>query len=59
MGQQDNEQAMPLDEFLTEVLTLLDAQPDAQEIVVESATFARKAEATGTYDQVLTMFSSF
>ncbi|XVQ14531.1 SDR family oxidoreductase [Spirillospora sp. CA-255316] len=59
MGQQDNEQAMPLDEFLTETLTLLDAQPDAKEIVVESAKFARHAEANGTYDQVLTMLSSF
>ena len=47
MGQQDNEQAMPLDEFLTEALTLLDAQPDAKEIVVEGAKFARYAEANG------------
>jgi uncharacterized oxidoreductase len=59
MGQQDNEQAMPLDEFLTEMLTLLDAEPDATQIVVESAKFARYAAANGTYDQVLTMFSSF
>ncbi|EFC79375.1 short-chain dehydrogenase/reductase SDR [Parafrankia sp. EUN1f] len=58
MGQQDNEQAMPLDEFLTETLTLLYAQPDAKEIVVESAKFARHAEASGTYDQVLTMLGS-
>jgi uncharacterized oxidoreductase len=59
MGQQDNEQAMPLEEFLTEALTLLDAQPDAKEIVLENAKFARYAEANGTYDQVLTMLSSF
>ena len=59
MGQQDNEQAMPLDEFLTEALALLDAQPDAKEIVVEGAKFARYAEANGTYDQVLTMLSGF
>jgi uncharacterized oxidoreductase len=59
MGQQDSEQAMPLEEFLTEVLALLDAQPDAREIVVESAKFTREAEATGTYDQVLAMFSNF
>ncbi len=58
MGQQDNEQAMLLDEFLTEALTLLDTQPDAEEIVVEGAKFARYAEANGTYDQVLTMLSS-
>ena len=59
MGQQDSEQAMPLEEFLTEVLALLEAQPDAKEIVVESAKFTREAEATGTYDQVLAMFSNF
>ncbi|WP_030439798.1 SDR family oxidoreductase [Actinoplanes subtropicus] len=59
MGQQDNEQSMPLDDFLTEALTLLDAQPDAKEIVVEGAKFLRYAEANGTYDQVLTMLSSF
>lgn len=59
MGQQDSEQAMPLEEFLAEVLTLLAAEPDAREIVVERARFARDAAATGTYDQVLTMFSSF
>ena len=58
MGQQDNEQSMPLDEFLTETLTLLEAQPDAKEIVVETAKFARYAEANGTYEQVLTMLSS-
>ncbi len=58
MGQQDNPNAMPLDEFLTETLTLLAAQPDAEEIVVEGAKFARYAEVNGTYDQVLTMLSS-
>jgi short-subunit dehydrogenase involved in D-alanine esterification of teichoic acids len=59
MGQQDNEQSMPLEDFLTEVLTLLDTEPDAKEIVVDRAKFARDAVATGTYDQVLSMFSSF
>jgi short-subunit dehydrogenase involved in D-alanine esterification of teichoic acids len=59
MGQQDNEQSMPLEDFLTEVLAVLEAQPDAKEIVVDRAKFARDAEATGTYDQVLAMFSSF
>ncbi|WP_412162405.1 SDR family NAD(P)-dependent oxidoreductase [Amycolatopsis mediterranei] len=55
MGQQDNEQAMPLDEFLTEALALLEADPAAQEIVVEGAEFARDAVANGSYDQVLAM----
>jgi hypothetical protein len=41
MGQQDNEQAMPLNEFLTETLTLLDAQPDATLLNADDATSAR------------------
>ena len=59
MGQQDDQNSKPLDEFLTETLTLLNAHPDAKEIVVERAKFARHAEVNGTYDQVLTMLSSF
>ena len=59
MGQQDNEQSMPLDEFLTEALALLEADPAAEEIVVEGAKFARDAVATGSYDQVLAMLSGF
>ncbi len=57
MGQQDSEQAMPLDEFLTETMTLLGAQPDAKEIIVERAKFVRYAEANGAYDQALAMLS--
>jgi hypothetical protein len=55
----DDQNSMPLDEFLAETLTLLDAHPDAKENVVDRAKFARDAEANGTYDQVLTMLSSF
>ncbi|WP_405816116.1 SDR family NAD(P)-dependent oxidoreductase [Streptomyces sp. NBC_01390] len=57
MGQQDNEQSMPLDDFLTEALDLLREKPDAKEIVVERARFIRDAVATGTYDDVLAMIS--
>ncbi|MGP4051606.1 SDR family oxidoreductase [Streptomyces sp. 2A115] len=57
MGQQDNDHAMPLDDFLTEALDLLREQPDAKEIVVEPARFIRDAVATGTYDDVLAMIS--
>jgi uncharacterized oxidoreductase len=58
MGQQDSDQAMPLDDFLTEVLNLLHENPDAKEIVVESARFIRDAVATGSYDNVLAMMTS-
>ncbi|MEV0933625.1 SDR family oxidoreductase [Streptomyces phaeochromogenes] len=57
LGQQDDENAMPLDDFLDETLTLLRDRPDAKEIVVERAKFVRHAEANGTYDDVLTMLA--
>ncbi|KFG71311.1 SDR family oxidoreductase [Streptomyces mutabilis] len=58
MGQEDNDHAMPLDDFLTETLGLLRDKPDAKEIVVESARFIRDAVATGSYDDVLAMIAS-
>nr|WP_312885593.1 SDR family NAD(P)-dependent oxidoreductase [Lipingzhangella halophila] len=57
MGQQDSEQAMPLEDFLSEVMTLLGTQPDAGEILVENVKFLRHAEAEGTYGKVLSMLS--
>jgi short-subunit dehydrogenase involved in D-alanine esterification of teichoic acids len=57
LGQQDDENAMPLDDFLDETLDLLHDRPDAKEIVVERAKFVRHAEANGTYDDVLTMLA--
>ncbi|MGW1025732.1 SDR family oxidoreductase [Streptomyces sp. NPDC002577] len=57
LDQQDDENAMPLDDFLTETLDLLREQPDAKELVVERARFVRDAEANGTYDNVLAMLS--
>ncbi|WP_330323661.1 SDR family oxidoreductase [Streptomyces pseudovenezuelae] len=57
MGQQDNDQSMPLDDFLTEALDLLREKPDAKEIVVERARFLRDAQANGSYDDVLAMLS--
>ncbi|MEN3540917.1 SDR family NAD(P)-dependent oxidoreductase [Microbispora sp. ZYX-F-249] len=52
-GQQDNETAMPLDEFVAEVMSLLEARPDATEIQVERVKFLRYGEARGDYDQVV------
>jgi short-subunit dehydrogenase involved in D-alanine esterification of teichoic acids len=52
-GQADNEHAMPLDEFVTEVMTLLETRPDAHEIQVERVKFLRYGEARGDYDQVV------
>lgn len=52
-GQQDSEFAMPLDEFVGEVVDLMKTQPDAGEILVERVKFLRYASARGDYDQVV------
>jgi uncharacterized oxidoreductase len=57
MGQQDSEQSVPLDDFLTETLDLLRDKPDAKELVVEHARFIRDAVANGSYDNVLAMIN--
>jgi uncharacterized oxidoreductase len=57
LGQQDDPSAMPLDEYLDETMALLEAQPDAHEILVERVKFLRNAEAEGRYDAVLALLS--
>ena len=52
-GQRDSDFAMPLDEFVDEVMTLLETQPDATEIQVERVKFLRYGEARGDYAQVV------
>ena len=52
-GQEDNEVAMPLDEFVAEVMTIIESRPDAKEIQVERVKFLRYGEARGDYDQVV------
>ncbi|MEH0823619.1 MULTISPECIES: SDR family oxidoreductase [unclassified Micromonospora] len=52
-GQEHSEFAVPLDEFVTEVVGLLEAQPEAKEIQVERVKFLRYGEARGDYDQVV------
>jgi short-subunit dehydrogenase involved in D-alanine esterification of teichoic acids len=52
-GQEDNEMAMPLDEFVAEAVALLQDQPGAKEIQVERVKFLRYGEARGDYEQVV------
>lgn len=52
-GQEDSEFAMPLQEFVDEVVGLLESEPDAHEILVERVKFLRYGEARGDYDQVV------
>lgn len=59
LGQEDNEQAMPLDDFLDEIFEMLGHSPEAKELVVEPAKFFRNAQANGTYDSALAMLSQY
>lgn len=57
MGQQDSERAMPLEAYLDETMALLEALPDADEIVVDNVKFLRDAETNGSYDHVLALLA--
>ena len=52
-GQQTSEFAMPLDDFIREVMDLLETAPKATEILVDRVQFLRYGEARGDYDQVV------
>ena len=52
-GQETSKFAMPLNEFIAEVIALLETQPDATEVQVERVKFLRYGEARGDYDQVV------
>ncbi|MHA7985956.1 SDR family oxidoreductase [Rathayibacter sp. CAU 1779] len=52
-GQETSEAAMPLDEFVDEVMGLIESDPDAHELQVERVKFLRYAEARGEYDTVV------
>ena len=52
-GQAESEHAMPLDEYVAEVVGIIETQPDAREIQVERVKFLRYGEARGDYDTVV------
>ncbi|WP_102192872.1 SDR family oxidoreductase [Microbacterium aurantiacum] len=52
-GQEDSAFAMPLDEFVAEVMGLIETEPDATEIQVENVKFLRYGEARGDYAHVV------
>ncbi|MDM0235367.1 SDR family oxidoreductase [Variovorax arabinosiphilus] len=57
-GQENDDQAMPLEDFLDESLSLLHGAPTPSEIVVERAKFLRFAEANGNYGDIFAMLSA-
>ncbi|RRR96881.1 SDR family oxidoreductase [Glycomyces terrestris] len=52
-GHADDPHAMPLDDYIAEVMGLIESRPDAREIQVERVKFLRYGEARGDYDQVV------
>ena len=52
-GHRESAHAMPLDEFIDEVMALLEADPEAREILVERVKFLRYSEVRGEFDQVV------
>ena len=52
-GQTESPFAMPLDDFVREVVDILETQPEATEIQVERVEFLRYAEARGDYPETV------
>lgn len=52
-GHATNPHAQPLDEFIDEVMAILEADPDAHEVQVERVKFLRYGEARGDYADVV------
>jgi uncharacterized oxidoreductase len=57
-GYENSAAAMPLDEYITEVVALLEDQPEATEIQVESVKFLRYGEARGEYEHVVSTLNA-
>lgn len=54
-GHDTNPHSMPLQDYIDEVIALIEANPDAPEILVERVKPLRDAERSGHYDQVFGM----
>lgn len=52
-GHEDAANAMPLDEFADEVVSILETRPTPREVLVEQVKFLRFAEVRGDYDVVV------
>jgi uncharacterized oxidoreductase len=57
LGQNNDPNAMPVDAFLDETMSIIESNPDAAEILVDRVRFLRFAEAEGRFDDVLALLS--
>jgi short-subunit dehydrogenase involved in D-alanine esterification of teichoic acids len=57
-GHEVNPHAQPLADFVDEVMTLIETQPGASEILVERVRFLRYGEARGDYPQVVAVLNA-
>ncbi|MHA3840288.1 SDR family oxidoreductase [Sphingomonas aestuarii] len=57
-GHAENPNSMPLDAYIAEVMSLIEADPDAKEIHVERVKFLSEADRRGDYDQVFAMLNA-
>ncbi|WP_433011116.1 SDR family oxidoreductase [Kribbella sp. CA-294648] len=58
MGQENDERAMPLDDYLTETMAILRDHPEAEEVAVERVNFLRNAERENRYAETLKALNS-
>ena len=58
MGLKDNPTALPLEDFLDEVMGILETQPEVAEVLVERVKWQRHAEREGRYDEVFAALSA-
>jgi uncharacterized oxidoreductase len=57
LRQASDSMAMPLNDFIAETLSILEANPDVTEVVVERAKQQRFAEARGEYDSFFNAYN--
>lgn len=58
MGLKDNPTALPLEDFLDEVMGILETQPEVAEVLVQRVQWQRYAEREGRYDEVFATLSA-
>ena len=58
LNQENDERSMPLDEYLTETVELLQKHPDADENLVDRVRFLRDAERENRYDETIQLVNA-